>query len=503
MYLCGFSAQPGGSGGYGYCTGTEFVTLAKPVPSWVTGFAGHAGSNHALGAASTSPRAGLYCHHHLWLASANSSLAMTTATRRRNATATTRYRNATAATRYRNATAATRYRNATAATRYRNATAATWYRNAMAATQYRNTTAATWYRNTTAATWYRNATAATRYRNTTTATWHRNATTATWCRGATTATRRRGVMKTATRDSDTAHGATTATATRRVALRQRQQHGTWRYDSDSDTAPRHDEDSDTAPRHGEDNDTAPQHGEDNDTAPRHGESASSSASGSVSIKKRHRTLSYGGSLRGAGRAKWETGRHSFTQLVGYDYVMISQELLDILNESWPLLFRPDIVALCVPKLEQLVFCGNRQGGSANFVWFRFNPSPNLNRTNVNLNQWFVTRKIREMSTVVTDAQQLDEMKQVLYGSAYFDSFVDLRYIVIGNSVEKSSKNPDLLVYSTKGSSGYKPTKRCDDPALGDLIQWLIWGRRMNLGQNCSDNESDGASGVNTQGSNST
>ncbi|KAH9040580.1 hypothetical protein EDB84DRAFT_1436728 [Lactarius hengduanensis] len=147
-------------------------------------------SNHALGAASTSPRAGLYCHHHLWLASANSSLAMTTATRRRNATAATRYRNATAATRYRNATAATRYRN------------------------------------------------------TTTATWHRNATTA-----------------------------------------------TWRYDSDSNTAPRRDEDSDTAPRHGKDNDTAPQHGEDNDTAPRHGESASLSASGSVSIKKRHRTLS--------------------------------------------------------------------------------------------------------------------------------------------------------------------------------------------------------------------
>ncbi|KAH9043043.1 Pro-kumamolisin, activation domain-containing protein [Lactarius pseudohatsudake] len=160
-------------------------------------------SNHALGAASTSPRTGLYCHHHLWLASANSSLAMTTATRRRNATA------------------ATRYRNATAATWYCNATAATWYCNATAATWYCNATAATWYRNATAATRYRNATAATRYRNTTTATWHHNATTATWCRGATTATRRRGVTK---------------TATRRVMLRQRQQHGAWRYDSNSDTA---------------------------------------------------------------------------------------------------------------------------------------------------------------------------------------------------------------------------------------------------------------------------
>ncbi|KAH9044231.1 hypothetical protein EDB84DRAFT_1674518 [Lactarius hengduanensis] len=69
-------------------------------------------------------------------------------------------------------------------------------------------------------------------------------------------------------------------------------------------------------------------------------------------------------------------RHSFTQLVGYDYVMISQELLDILNKSWPPLFRPDIVALCVPKLEQLVFCGNRQGGSANFVRGGVEPEPN-------------------------------------------------------------------------------------------------------------------------------
>jgi hypothetical protein len=33
--------------------------------------------------------------------------------------------------------------------------------------------------------------------------------------------------------------------------------------------------------------------------------------------------------------------------------MISQELLDILNESGPLLFGPNIVALCVPEFEQL------------------------------------------------------------------------------------------------------------------------------------------------------
>jgi hypothetical protein len=36
-------------------------------------------------------------------------------------------------------------------------------------------------------------------------------------------------------------------------------------------------------------------------------------------------------------------------LVGYDHVMISQELLDILNESGP---GPSIVALCVPEFEQ-------------------------------------------------------------------------------------------------------------------------------------------------------
>ena len=43
----------------------------------------------------------------------------------------------------------------------------------------------------------------------------------------------------------------------------------------------------------------------------------------------------------------------FTQLVGYDHVMISQEFLDVLNESRPLLFGSNIVALCVPELEQL------------------------------------------------------------------------------------------------------------------------------------------------------
>ncbi|KAH9160761.1 hypothetical protein EDB89DRAFT_1914425 [Lactarius sanguifluus] len=86
---------------------TEFVTLVKPVPSGhqsrvlpsmqvagpdaaatcfkhVLGAASTSPaivirrarrlrSNHVLGAAPTSPHAGLYCHHHLWLASANST----------------------------------------------------------------------------------------------------------------------------------------------------------------------------------------------------------------------------------------------------------------------------------------------------------------------------------------------------------------------------------------------------------------------------------------------
>ena len=48
----------------------------------------------------------------------------------------------------------------------------------------------------------------------------------------------------------------------------------------------------------------------------------------------------------------DTGK-CFTQLVGYDHVMISQELLDVLDKSRPLLFDSNIVALCVSELEQL------------------------------------------------------------------------------------------------------------------------------------------------------
>ena len=47
-----------------------------------------------------------------------------------------------------------------------------------------------------------------------------------------------------------------------------------------------------------------------------------------------------------------TGNY-FTQLVGYDYVVISQELLDTLNECRPFLCGSNIVALCMPKLEYL------------------------------------------------------------------------------------------------------------------------------------------------------
>ena len=46
-------------------------------------------------------------------------------------------------------------------------------------------------------------------------------------------------------------------------------------------------------------------------------------------------------------------RNYFTLLVGYDHVMISQELLDVLNKSRPLLFGSNIFALCVPELEEL------------------------------------------------------------------------------------------------------------------------------------------------------
>ena len=48
----------------------------------------------------------------------------------------------------------------------------------------------------------------------------------------------------------------------------------------------------------------------------------------------------------------DTG-YRFRQLVGYDHVMISQELLDVLDKSRPLLFGSNIVALCVSELEQL------------------------------------------------------------------------------------------------------------------------------------------------------
>ena len=49
-------------------------------------------------------------------------------------------------------------------------------------------------------------------------------------------------------------------------------------------------------------------------------------------------------------SEWEIG-HSFTQLVGDDHVMTSQEFLDVLYES-PLV-GPKIVALGVAKFEQL------------------------------------------------------------------------------------------------------------------------------------------------------
>ena len=45
-----------------------------------------------------------------------------------------------------------------------------------------------------------------------------------------------------------------------------------------------------------------------------------------------------------------TGNY-FTQLVGYDHVMISQELLDVLDKSRPLLFGSNIIALYMPELK--------------------------------------------------------------------------------------------------------------------------------------------------------
>ena len=56
-------------------------------------------------------------------------------------------------------------------------------------------------------------------------------------------------------------------------------------------------------------------------------------------------------------SRWERGQAS-TQLVGYDNIMASQELLDTLNES-PLV-APKVVALCVPKLKQM---GESHGNS--------------------------------------------------------------------------------------------------------------------------------------------
>ncbi|KAH9018299.1 hypothetical protein EDB84DRAFT_1442493 [Lactarius hengduanensis] len=103
-------------------------------------------SNHVLSTASTLPRTGLYCHHHLWLASANSTFLQCTR-------------------------AAMPHRNTM--TQRCNAMTVTWCYNA---------TTATWHRNATTATWCRDATTVTRRHDTT-------STTATWCRDATIATR--------------------------------------------------------------------------------------------------------------------------------------------------------------------------------------------------------------------------------------------------------------------------------------------------------------------------
>ncbi|KAH9002765.1 hypothetical protein EDB86DRAFT_2827147 [Lactarius hatsudake] len=177
---------------------------------------------------------------------------------------------------------------------------------------------------------------------------------------ATTATRRHSVMKTMTQrvvlrqrhsaqyynsdttprrdeDSNTARGVT-KTSTRHVALRQR--HSAQCYDSD--TMPRRDKDSDMALRHGEDNDTAPQYGEDSNTVPWHGE--------------------YGDTA------------------------------------PWPLVYKSIVTVLVAYMSKGFDGYGygyekkpkGYLGHTLGFVQvrFRFNPSPNLNRTIVNLNQWF-------------------------------------------------------------------------------------------------------------------
>ncbi|KAH9032511.1 hypothetical protein EDB84DRAFT_1438626 [Lactarius hengduanensis] len=235
-------------------------------------------SNHVLGAAPTSPRAGLYCHHHLWLASANStSLQRARAAMPHRDTTTPAWRASLATT---TATPPRRYDSDTAPRRDEDSDTARG-----AATSTRRV--------------------AIRHRH---GAWRYDIDTA---RGATTATRRVALRQRhgAWRyDSNTARGVT-KTSTRRMALRQR--HSAWRYDSDTargaTTATRRRGVTKTAPRHGEDNDTAPPYGEDSNTVPRHGE--------------------YGDTA------------------------------------PWPLVYK-------------------------SIVRFRFNPSPNLNRTNVNLNQWF-------------------------------------------------------------------------------------------------------------------
>jgi len=57
--------------------------------------------------------------------------------------------------------------------------------------------------------------------------------------------------------------------------------------------------------------------------------------------------------------------------VSYDHVMSSQELLDILNEAVRLLFDLNIVALCVPKLEQF----RKSHGDGCFSLIRRSVSP--------------------------------------------------------------------------------------------------------------------------------
>ncbi|KAH9014976.1 hypothetical protein EDB85DRAFT_1898955 [Lactarius pseudohatsudake] len=103
-----------------------------------------------------------------------------------------------------------------------------------------------------------------------------------------------------------------------------QQHGTRRYDSD--TMPQHDKDSNTAPQHGEDNDTALWHGKYSDTA----------------------------------ACQWPLVYKSINPNVFVGYTA----------KSFVVTNRVALHILC------------------DYVQFRFNPSPNLNQTNVNQNQWF-------------------------------------------------------------------------------------------------------------------